>query len=206
MEPTVLENALVEDCLARLRDCQTPLEEFRAAGRRISLLLAAEAGKLLDTAEVQVQTPLEVATCRKVARPVVLVPILRAGLGMADAFLELFPDAELGHVGLERHEATAEAASYYCKLPGLTGKQIYLLDPMLATGGSLSQAADLLKAKGAGKLAAISIIAAPEGVEKIQVNHPDMPLVLGAIDRELDASCYIRPGLGDYGDRLMGTT
>ena len=205
MEPAVLQNPLVEDCLATLRDRETPPHDFRAAGRRISLVLAAEAGKLLDTVEVQVQTPLETAACRQVTRPVVLVPVLRAGLGMVDAFLEIFPEAELGHVGLERDESTAEAASYYCKLPELEGKLVILLDPMLATGGSLAQAAGLLKSRGAGELAAVSIIAAPEGVEKVCAQHPGLRLVIGAVDRCLDENAYIRPGLGDYGDRLMGT-
>ena len=205
MEPTILQNPIADDCLTTLRDKRTPPGAFRAAGRRLSLILAALAGKLMDTSTKDVETPLESVTGRFLAQGVVLVPILRAGLGMVDAFLELFPDAEIGHVGLERNEETAQAGSYYCKLPELGGKQVFLLDPMLATGGSLSLATDVVKARGGERLAAIAIIAAPEGVEKMRTAHVDVPLVLGALDRELDERKYIRPGLGDYGDRLMGT-
>ena len=205
MEPIVIQNTLAEECLTLLRDRSTRPAQFRSAGRRIGLVLAVEAGKLLETLEVQVDTPLESTRCRTVASPVVLVPVLRAGLGLTDAFLELFPEAEVGHVGLERNEATAQADSYYCKLPQLAGKQVFLLDPMLATGGSLAQAVDLLKARGASSVVAACIIAAPEGIAHVRSRHPDLQLVLGAIDRELDSHHYIRPGLGDYGDRLMGT-
>ena len=205
MEPTILQNPIADDCLTTLRDKQTRPGAFRAAGRCLSLILAAEAGKLLGTQAQEVETPLELFTGRSLAQGVVLVPILRAGLGMVDAFLELFPNAEIGHVGLERNEETAQAGSYYCKLPELFGNQVFLLDPMLATGGSLAMATDVVKAKGGENLAAIAIIAAPEGVEKMHAAHSDVPLVLGALDRELDERKYIRPGLGDYGDRLMGT-
>jgi uracil phosphoribosyltransferase len=124
---------------------------------------------------------------------------------MVDAFLELLPDAEIGHVGLERNEQTAEAGSYYCKLPELVGKQVFLLDPMLATGGSLAMAANVVKSRGAKSLVGVSIIAAPEGIKKMSEDHSDIPLIIGVVDRELDTCKYIRPGLGDYGDRLMGT-
>jgi uracil phosphoribosyltransferase len=205
MELTALQNPLADDCLAVLRDHRTTAGAFRSAGRRISLLLAVEAGKHLSTKEAQVESPLESTACRMLAKGVVLVPILRAGLGMVDAFLELLPDAEIGHVGLERNEQTAEAGSYYCKLPELVGKQVFLLDPMLATGGSLAMAANVVKSRGAKSLVAVSIIAAPEGVKKMSEDHSDIPLIIGVVDRELDTSKYIRPGLGDYGDRLMGT-
>ena len=205
MEPTIIQNPLADDCLRILRDKRTPPSIFRAVGRRLSLLLAAESGKLLRTRSEEVETPLESASCRKFAQGIVLVPILRAGLGMVEAFLELFPDAEIGHVGLERNEETAEAGSYYCKLPELGGKQVFLLDPMLATGGSLAMATDVVKARGGEHLAAVAIIAAPEGVEKMRTAHLDVSLILGALDRELDERKFIRPGLGDYGDRLMGT-
>jgi len=205
MELTALQNPLADDCLAVLRDHRTPAGAFRSAGRRISLLLAAEAGKCLSTRETQVKSPLESTVCHTLAQGVVLVPILRAGLGMVDAFLELLPDAEIGHVGLERNEQTAEAGSYYCKLPELVGKQVFLLDPMLATGGSLAMAANVVKSRGAQSLVAVSIIAAPEGVKKMSEDHSDIPLIIGMVDRELDNCKYIRPGLGDYGDRLMGT-
>ena len=205
MEPTIIQNPLADDCLRILRDKRTPPGIFRAVGRRLSLLLAAESGKLLRTRSEEVETPLESASCRKLAQGIVLVPILRAGLGMVEAFLELFPDAEIGHVGLERNEETAEAGSYYCKLPELGGKQVFLLDPMLATGGSLVMATDVVKGRGGEQLAAVAIIAAPEGVGKMRMVHADVPLILGALDRELDERKFIRPGLGDYGDRLMGT-
>ena len=205
MGPTILQNPLVEDCLATLRDRKSSMVAFRAASRRISFILATETGKFLETTEVTIETPLENTSCKKFSNSLVLVPILRAGLGMVDAFLEIFPEAELGHIGLERNETTAQPDSYYSKLPELAGKRVLLLDPMLATGGSLSHAVELLMSRGANQLTAISIIAAPEGVEKICTEHPDLQLVLGCVDRCLDENSFIRPGLGDYGDRLMGT-
>ena len=197
---------LVEDVLARLRDKETPCDEFRRLARRLSLLIAVEATKDLATREVDTFTPLERARVRTLAARVVAVPVLRAGLGMLDAFLELVPSAQVGYFGLERNEETAVARRYYEKVPkDLAGATVFLLDPMLATGGSAAMAVDGLKGLGARHVRLLSIVAAPEGVAHLESVVPDVAIYTAALDRALNDRKYILPGLGDFGDRLYGT-
>ena len=153
----------------------------------------------------EVETPLERAKAERLAQSLAVVPVLRAGMSMLDPALRLFPHVAVGYVGLERSHDTAIAHSYYCKLPPLEGRFTLLCDPMLATGGSASQAISLLKAHGAGPTVMVCVVAAPEGVEKLNTDHPDVPVYTAALDRELNEHSYIMPGLGDYGDRLYGT-
>jgi uracil phosphoribosyltransferase len=190
-----------------LRDVTTPPPEFRRAANRISVLLAAEALRKVPSRPSTVTTPLGLADGQVVAGDVVVVPVLRAGLGMLDAVLELLPSARVGHIGLQRDEATAIASKYYTKLPrNLEDSFVLMIDPMLATGGSAVAAIDLLKAAGARVLRMICIVAAPEGVALVEQHHPDVEIYTPVVDRELDSHKYIVPGLGDFGDRLYGTT
>jgi len=202
----VVEHPLIEDVLAGLRDRDTQAEEFRRLARRVSLLLAAIATGDLPLAEDRVETPLESARVQRLATRVVAVPVLRAGLGMLDAFLEIVPQAEVGYFGLERNEATAVARRYYEKLPRELGAAVvYLLDPMLATGGSAAMAVEGLEALGARSVRLLSIVAAPEGIEHLAKRSPETLVFTAAVDRELNDRKYILPGLGDFGDRLYGT-
>jgi uracil phosphoribosyltransferase len=202
----VVTHPLVHDALMELRDASTPPPEFRRAANRISVLLAAEALKEVPSRPHTVNTPLGPADGRIVGGDVVVVPVLRAGLGMLDAVLELVPAARVGHIGLQRDEATAIASKYYSKLPSeLTDSFVLMIDPMLATGGSAVAAIDLLKAAGARTLRMICIVAAPEGVALVEQHHPDVAVFTPAVDRELNSQKYIVPGLGDFGDRLYGT-
>jgi uracil phosphoribosyltransferase len=197
---------LVEDVLARLRDKRTPCDEFRALARRVSLLVAVEATRDLTTHEVDVDTPLERTRVERLDTRVVAVPVLRAGLGMLDAFLELVPSAEVGYFGLERNEETAVARRYYEKVPkNLTTATVFLLDPMLATGGSAAMAVDGLRGLGAKRVRLLSIVAAPEGVAHLESLVPEVEIYTAALDRSLNEKKYILPGLGDFGDRLYGT-
>jgi uracil phosphoribosyltransferase len=202
----LVKHPLVEDVLAGLRDKTTPAHVFRGLARQVSLLLIVEATRDLALAPAPVETPLERTTAQRVASRVVAVPVLRAGLGMLDPFLELVPHAEVGYFGLERNEETAVARRYYEKVPGNLGDAVvFLLDPMLATGGSAALAVDGLRGLGARKVRLLSIVAAPEGVAHLESHSPDTLVFTAALDRGLDARKYIVPGLGDFGDRLFGT-
>jgi len=202
----VVRHPVIEDALARLRDRTTPCDEFRRLARRVSLLLAAEATRDLALAETSVETPLETASVFRIASRVVAVPVLRAGLGMLDAFLELIPGAEVGYFGLERNEETAAARRYYEKVPRELGDAVvFLLDPMLATGGSAAMAVDGLLGLGAREVRLLSIVAAPEGVAHLAAVVPDAIIFTAALDRALNDRKYILPGLGDFGDRLFRT-
>jgi uracil phosphoribosyltransferase len=202
----IVAHPLVHDALATLRDTSTPPELFRRMAVRISLLLAAEATRDLPSEVGRVETPLGPADARRVSGGVVVVPVLRAGLGMLDAVLELVPSARVGHIGLQRDEATAIASQYYSRLPGdLTGTFVLMIDPMLATGGSAVAALDLLRNAGARAARMICIVAAPEGIALVEQHHPDVEIYTPAIDRGLNAHKFILPGLGDFGDRLYGT-
>jgi len=202
----VVEHPLVHETLARLRDASTPCDAFRRLARRLSLLLTVEATRDLQTAEGFVETPLERASVQRLAPRVVAVPVLRAGLGMLDAFLELVPSAQVGYFGLERNEATAVARRYYEKVPpDLGGAIVYLLDPMLATGGSAVMALDGLRGLGATSIRLLCVVAAPEGVAHVEQQVPDAHVYTAAVDRTLNDKRYILPGLGDFGDRLFGT-
>jgi uracil phosphoribosyltransferase len=203
----VIDHPIVHDALMELRDARTAPPAFRRAANRISVLLAAEALRALPSEVSTVITPLGPAQGRIVATDVVVVPVLRAGLGMLDAVLELLPSARVGHIGLQRDEATAIASRYYSKLPpGLADSHVLMIDPMLATGGSAVAAIDLIKAAGARDISMICIVSAPEGVALLEQHHPDVAVYTPVIDRELNAHKFIVPGLGDFGDRLYGTT
>lgn len=202
----VVDHPLVHDALVELRDLNTPPPAFRRAANRISVLLAAEALREVPCESTTVQTPLGPAAGRRVTGDVVVVPVLRAGLGMLDAVLELLPAARVGHIGLQRDEATAIASRYYSKLPpNLADSFVLMIDPMLATGGSAVAAIDLIKAAGARHIRMICIVAAPEGVKLVERHHPDVAVFTPVVDRELNAHKFIVPGLGDFGDRLYGT-
>ena len=202
----IVEHPLVHDALAILRDASTPPELFRRMAVRISLLLAAEATRDLPAGSVTVPTPLGPAAGRRVDGDVVVVPVLRAGLGMLDAVLELIPTARVGHIGLQRDELTAVASKYYSKLPGsLGGAFVLMIDPMLATGGSAVAALDMLREAGARDVRMICIVSAPEGIALVEQHHPDVQIYTPVVDQGLNAQKFILPGLGDFGDRLYGT-
>jgi uracil phosphoribosyltransferase len=168
-------------------------------------MLALEATRDLETVEKNIETPLAPHTGHILARPLVVVPILRAGLGMLQPFQDIFPDTSVGYIGLERDHETAKARSYYCKLPPVSNARTIVVDPMLATGGSASQALQLVKDHGATDVCLVCILGSPEGVDAIHRAHPDISIILGVLDESLDANKYIVPGLGDFGDRLYGT-
>lgn len=202
----IVDHPLVHDALLELRDATTSSPAFRRAANRISVLLAAEAMKDVPSVPVTVTTPIGPAEGRGVRGDVVVVPVLRAGLGMLDAVLELLPAARVGHIGLQRDEATAIASQYYAKLPkDLANSYVLMIDPMLATGGSAVAAIDMLKKAGARNVHMICIVAAPEGVALVQQHHPDVAIYTPVVDQALNAHKYIVPGLGDFGDRLYGT-
>jgi uracil phosphoribosyltransferase len=202
----VVEHPVVHDALATLRDGSTPPDVFRRVAVRISLLLAAEATRDVPSRQVSVETPLGPAAGRRIGAPVVVVPVLRAGLGMLDAVLELLPEARVGHIGLQRDEMTAVASRYYSKLPtDLDGSFVLMIDPMLATGGSAVAALDLLRAAGATDIRMICIVAAPEGIALVERQHPNVHIYTPAVDNGLNGHKFIVPGLGDFGDRLYGT-
>ena len=200
-----VEHPLIEEALAELRDRSTPPERFRLLSHRLTTLLAFDASRDLPIRADKVKTPLEEADVKRLDADVVLVPVLRAGMGMLEVMLSIFPQASVGYVGLERDESTAVARQYYRKLPNLSGAFVFLLDPMLATGGSASSALSLLKEEGATRVRLLCIVAAPEGIERLAGDHPDVDIYTAAVDRALNEQKYIMPGLGDYGDRLYGT-
>jgi uracil phosphoribosyltransferase len=203
----LIDHPLVHDALVDLRDARTPAEHFRRAATRISVLLAAEAMRDLPSSDVTIETPLGPARGRRLTPQVVVVPVLRAGLGMLDAVLGLVPHARVGHIGLQRDEATAVASQYYAKLPpGIDTSFVLVIDPMLATGGSAVAALDLLRRAGASRIRMVCIVAAPEGVAAVERRHPDVSIFTPVVDRGLNEAKFILPGLGDFGDRLYGTT
>ena len=202
----LIDHPLVNRDVTVLRDSRTTPETFRAAISRLSNIIAVELSKHFEISEVEVKTPLESTKGYKLAQEVVIVPVLRAGLGMVNGFLQIMPDAKVGHIGLERDEKTLEPVEYYYKTPDdLAKHEIILVDPMLATGGSASTAISFLKKRGAGDIIFACIVAAPEGINRINSDHPDVKIFGAALDRELNAKGYILPGLGDAGDRTFGT-
>lgn len=205
MPLTVLDHALAAHLLTRLRDETTPPERFRPLTHSLTQLLIAEATRGLALRAQSVRTPLEEAPGATLANPVVIVPILRAGLGMLEPVLQLIPEATVGYVGLERDETTAIASSYYLKLPDLAARTAFVLDPMLATGGSAAWAIHQLEEAGAASVTLLCVVAAPEGVARLEESFPRLQIVTAALDRELNDRRYILPGLGDFGDRLFGT-
>ena len=202
----LIEHPLVEKDISVLRDKKTNTETFRAAVTRISNILAVEISSTFSLKNIKVKTPLEETKGYQLKNRIVLIPVLRAGLGMVDGFLQLIPDAKLGHIGLERNETTLKPSSYYLKTPKSLGKaEVILLDPMLATGGSASAAISTLKKRGAKNILFACLLAAPEGVKRILTDHPEIIIFSAAFDRQLSKKGYILPGLGDAGDRTFGT-
>jgi uracil phosphoribosyltransferase len=204
---TVLDHPLIQHKLSILRDRETSTRDFKQLVGEIATLMAYEATKDLATEPVEIDTPLERMTGRQVSgKKLTLVPILRAGLGMVDGIAQLIPSARVGHIGLYRDHDTLKPVDYYFKIPAdEVARDFYLLDPMLATGGSAVAAVSALKEAGARRVRFLSIVAAPEGVERMLAAHPDVPIFTAALDRQLNELGYILPGLGDAGDRLFGT-
>lgn len=203
----ILSHPLIRHKLAIIRDKNTNTKQFREIIGELATLMAYESFKDVPTQEVVVETPLETTTQTVVKEnSIAIVPILRAGLGMVDGILSLFPAAKVGHIGLYRDEETLEPQEYYCKLPShIEDKVVMVVDPMLATGGSAADAIKMLKKRGCKKIKLMSIIAAPEGVEKVASAHPDVEIFVSTLDRCLNEHGYILPGLGDAGDRIFGT-
>lgn len=202
----LIEHPIIKRDVTILRDINTDSETFRAALQRVSNILAVELSKEFKLTDTEVETPLEKTQGAKLTHDVILVPVLRAGLGMVNGFLQIIPEAKVGHIGLQRDEETLKPIEYYYKVPKhLETAEVVMLDPMLATGGSASEALKYLKKRGATKLVFACLVAAPEGIEKIKSEHPDVKIFAAALDRELNSKGYILPGLGDAGDRTFGT-
>ena len=203
----VFDHPLIQHKLAILRNKETPVKEFRELIGEIAALMCFEATRNLPTMEVEVETPVAVAKCRMLAgKKLAIVPILRAGLGMVDTMVSLIPSAKIGHIGLYRDPVTHEPVEYYCKLPEDIGNRVtFVVDPMLATGGSAVAAIDFLKKHGCKNIIMMNIIGCPEGVAAVQKAHPDVDIYLAAQDEKLNEHAYIVPGLGDAGDRIFGT-
>ena len=203
----ILDHPLIQHKLAILRDKNTGVKEFRELIGEIAGLMCYEATRNLPTVEVEVETPITTAKCRMLAgKKLAIVPVLRAGLGMVDSMVDLIPSAKIGHIGLYRDPETHKPVEYYCKLPDDIGaRQVFVVDPMLATGGSAIAAIDFLKQHGCKNIIMMNIIGCPEGVKAVTDAHPDVDLYLAAIDEKLNDHAYIIPGLGDAGDRIFGT-
>lgn len=202
----LIDHPLVKRDITVLRDKNTSCEMFRAAVSRLSNIIAVKISEDFSLSDVKVETPLENTRGHQLSQEIVIVPVLRAGLGMVTGFLQIMPDAKVGHIGLERDEKTLNPVEYYFKTPdNLTEHEIVLVDPMLATGGSASAAVTFLKNRGAKNIMFACIVAAPTGIERISKDHPDVKIFGAALDRELNDKGYILPGLGDAGDRTFGT-
>lgn len=203
----VFDHPLIQHKLSILRDKNTSVKEFRELISEIAMLMCFEATRDLPLEEIDVETPVATAHCKHIAgKKLAIVPILRAGLGMVDGIMNLVPAAKVGHIGLYRDPNTLEPVEYYCKLPSdAEEREILLVDPMLATGGSASAAIGFLKKRGCRNIKLVNLIAAPEGVARVQADHPDVDIYVAAMDEKLNDHGYIIPGLGDAGDRLFGT-
>ncbi|MHC5022725.1 MAG: uracil phosphoribosyltransferase [Planctomycetota bacterium] len=197
---------LIQQKLARIRDVNTSTAEFRMLLNQIAALMTFQVSRDFQTRQIEISTPLETTTGAALARPVTLVPILRAGIGMTDGILSLMPEARVGHVGVYRDESSLEPVAYYAKFPpDMADGPVLLVDPMLATGGSAVHAVGVLKERGCTDIRFICLVCAPEGVERMREHHPDIRIYTAALDRQLDEKGYILPGLGDAGDRIFGT-
>ncbi len=202
----LIDHPIVKRDVTILRDKKTDSETFRAALQRVSNILAVELSKVFELTKTEIETPLEMTEGAKLKHNVILVPVLRAGLGMVNGFLQIIPEAKVGHIGLQRDEETLKPVEYYYKVPKhLETSEVVMLDPMLATGGSAVEALKYLKNRGASKLAFACLVASPEGIKKMEIEHPDVKIFAAALDRELNSKGYILPGLGDAGDRTFGT-
>ena len=206
-QPMIMDHPLVQHKVSLLRNKNTGTKEFKELVSELAMLLCYEATRDLPTEEVEIETPIAVARTRVLAgRKLALVPILRAGLGMVDGMLSLLPAAKVGHIGMYRDETTLQPVEYYCKLPSdIHERDVLVLDPMLATGGSAADAITQIKKRGAKSIKFIGIIAAPEGLERLHREHPDVDIYVAALDEKLNENGYIIPGLGDAGDRIFGT-
>ncbi len=203
----VFDHPLIQHKLSILRDKATSVKEFRELISEIAMLMCYEATRDLPLEEIDVETPVAVAHCKRIAgKKLAIVPILRAGLGMVDGMVSMIPNVKVGHIGLFRDPDTLKPVKYYFKMPpDITERDVIVVDPMLATGGSASAAINFLKEAGVQHIKLMSIIGAPEGVAKMQADHPDVDIFVAALDEKLNEHCYIVPGLGDAGDRIFGT-
>ena len=202
----IMTHPLISHKLTIMRNKETSVKDFRECAHEVALLIGYEATKDLKLKDYEIATPICKTTGKQIERQVALVPILRAGLGMVDALMDLIPAAKIGHIGLYRNEETLEPVEYYCKLPtDIAERQVLVLDPMLATGGSAVAAINFIKKRGAKNIKFVCIIAAPVGIETLRKAHPDVEIFCGALDEKLNENGYIVPGLGDAGDRLFGT-
>ena len=202
-----LNHPLLQHKLSILRDKNTGVKEFREVVGEIAALMCYEATRDLPTEEVEIETPIAMAKCKCLAgKKLAIVPILRAGLGMVDTIISLIPSAKVGHIGLYRDPKTHEPVKYYCKMPpDISERRVFVVDPMLATGGSASDAITFIKEYGCKSITLMDIIAAPEGIARVQKDHPDVDIFVAAVDEKLNENAYIVPGLGDAGDRIFGT-
>ena len=203
----VMDHPLIQHKIGLIRKKETGTKDFRETISEIAMMICYEATRHLELADVQIETPICSTTVKEIkGRKMAIVPIMRAGLGMVDGMLALVPNAKVGHVGLYRDPETHEPVEYYCKLPNdIDKREIFVVDPMLATGGSAAAAIDFIKARGGKKIIFMCLIAAPEGIEALQKAHPDVDIFIAAKDEKLNENAYIVPGLGDAGDRLYGT-
>ncbi|MGN0505757.1 MAG: uracil phosphoribosyltransferase [Lachnospiraceae bacterium] len=203
----IMDHPLIQHKIGIMRQKETSTKEFRALVSEVAMLIYYEASRNLPLADKEIETPLMKTTVKEIAgKKLCVVPILRAGMHMADGILTLTPNAKVGHIGLYRNEETLEPVEYFCKLPqDAADREIFVVDPMLATGGSAAAAITLLKKRGIQRIRFLCLIAAPEGVERLQAEHPDVDIYIGALDQRLNEHGYILPGLGDAGDRIYGT-
>jgi len=201
----IIQHPVAVHYVNQLRRRETTHQAFRRYCDQVTTFLAIAATREMPTEDQEIETPLESMSASVVREPVVVVAILRAGAGMIDAVVRLLPEVSVGYIGLERDETTAEARRYYCKFPPMEGSRVLVVDPMLATGGSSEQAIEAVYEAGPASVDFLCIVAAPEGVRRLENRFPDLRIFAGALDRELDSNKYIRPGLGDFGDRLYGT-
>ena len=203
----VFDHPLIQHKLSILRDKNTSVKEFRELVSEIAMLMCYEATRDLPLEEIEVETPIAIAKARRISgKKLAVVPILRAGLGMVDGMVSLIPNAKVGHIGLFRDPETKEPVKYYFKMPpDIAERDVIVVDPMLATGGSASAAISFIKETGVSRIKLMCIIGAPEGVERMQQDHPDVPIYIAALDEKLNENAYIVPGLGDAGDRIFGT-
>ena len=203
----IMDHPLIQHKIGIIRRQETGSKDFRQLISEIAMLMCYEATRDLKLTDVEIETPISKMTAKELAgKKLAVVPILRAGLGMVDGMLSMIPAAKVGHIGLYRNEETLEPVEYYCKLPkDCAEREVFVVDPMLATGGSATAAITMLKKKGVKKIRFMCIVAAPQGIERMQKEHPDVDLYVGALDDHLNENGYIVPGLGDAGDRIFGT-